>query len=258
MHAQLAGMAPPALVWPLFAPRSPGVGVPRYVAIQLVLVPLLIAGLAWSCEYSGIDMTISRLFVDPASQGFAGRDSAWLEVLGHLAARALPVLAGGIALCAGVAGFAVAPLRAWAPILLATGAATVLGPLAVNVLRGMTTQHCPIDLQSFGGIVDYAANRAAPFWSVTPKAAGHCLPSGHAAGGYALLSLSFAGWAAGQTRWRWRGLALGLGAGLAFSIVRVAQGAQFASATLWSAAIVWTTCAVLFLPLLCRRAPISG
>ena len=134
----------------------------------------------------------------------------------------------------------------------------LLGPLIVNVLKGMTTQHCPIDLQSFGGVVDYAADQAGPFWATTPQGAGHCLPSGHAAGGYALLSLYFAGWAAGRPAWRWRGLALGVGAGLVFSVVRMMQGAHFASATLWSAAIAWTICAALFLPLLCRRSTGRG
>ena len=52
-------------------------------------------------------------------------------------------------------------------------------------------------------------------------------------------------------RWRWRGLAIGIAAGLLFSVVRIVQGAQFASATLWSAVVDWTVCAALFLPLLC-------
>ena len=71
-------------------------------------------------------------------------------------------------------------------------------------------------------------------------------------GGYALLSLYFAGWAAGRPGWRWRGLAIGVAAGLLFSVVRMMQGAHFASATIWSAAVDWTVCAALFLPLLCR------
>ena len=66
-----------------------------------------------------------------------------------------------------------------------------------------------------------------------------------------MLSLYFAGWAAGRPRWRWRGLAIGVAAGLLFSVVRIMQGAQFASATLWSAVVDWTVCAALFLPLLC-------
>jgi membrane-associated PAP2 superfamily phosphatase len=253
MQAQLVEISRPSRAWPLLAPQPARVGARSYIAVQLVIVPCLIGLLAWWCQHSTLDMFLSRLFVDPASHGFPWRDSVLLEVLGHQAARGLPVMVGGIALSAGLAGFAVSQLSSWRPILLATGAAMILGPLAVNILKGMTTQHCPIDLQAFGGIVDHAASLAGPFWAAPSQSAGHCLPSGHAAGGYALLALYFAGWAAGPSSWRWRGLAIGIGAGLAFSIVRVAQGAHFASATLWSAAIGWAICAALFMPLLCRR-----
>jgi len=133
------------------------------------------------------------------------------------------------------------------------GAAMIVGPLLVNILKGMTTQHCPTALQSFGGVVAYADDRNAPFWALSRQAAGHCLPSGHAGGGYALLSLYFAGWAAGRPAWRWRGLAIGIVVGLVFSVVRLMQGAHFASATVWSAAVDWTVCAAIFLPLLCWR-----
>ena len=257
MQAQLVEREWPGFGWPHLVPHAPGAGLPSYVALQLVLVPLSIAGLAWPASTAASTCSSRACSSMRPATISSGAIRCVLEVLGHQAARALPVMVGGIALCAGVAGFGVAQLRAWTPILLATGAAMVIGPLAVNVLRGMTTQHCPIDMASLGGIVDYAANQAGPFWASTPQDAGHCLPSGHAAGGYALLSLFFAGWAAGQARWRWRGLALGVGAGLVFSLVRIAQGAQFASSTLWSAAVVWTTCAALFLPLLCRRTPPS-
>jgi membrane-associated PAP2 superfamily phosphatase len=258
MQAQLVEIARPGMAWLPLAPRSPRVGAASYVAIQLVGVPALIACLAWCCQYGGIDMLLSGLFAGPAGEGFALRDSLVLEVIGHQAARGLPVLVAGIALAAGLAGFGLSPLRPWSPILLTVGTAMAIGALAVNVLRGVTAQHCPIDLQPFGGIVDYVADQAGPFWATTSQSAGHCLPSGHAAGGYALLSLYFAGWAAGRPSWRWRGLGVGVGAGAVFSVVRIAQGAHFASATLWSAAILWATCAALFLPLLCRRAPTSA
>ena len=37
------------------------------------------------------------------------------------------------------------------------------------------------------------------------------------------------------------------------SAVRLMQGAHFASATIWSAAVDWTVCATTFFPILCRR-----
>lgn len=234
-------------------PRPVIVSAGRYVAGHLLLVPLMLGLLAWYVQHSGLDMALTQLFVDPATHTFTWRGSVLLDVVGHQAARGLPFLVGGIVFVAGVAGFRFAPLRPWAPLLLATAAAMLVGPLAVNLLKGMTTQHCPTALQAFGGVVAYADDRDGPFWALSRQAAGHCLPSGHAAGGYALLSLYFAGWASGRPAWRWRGLAIGIVAGLIFSAVRLMQGAHFASATIWSAAVDWTVCAAIFFPILCRR-----
>jgi membrane-associated PAP2 superfamily phosphatase len=239
------------------APPPPDVDPSRYVATHLLLVPAALALLAWLCQHGAADMALAHRFVDATGHRFALGDSALLDVLGHQAARGFPFLVGAVALAGAVAGRASSALRPWAPILLALAAAMLVGPTIINLLRGWTTQHCPNVLQAFGGVVDYAADRDGPFWARSRQSAGHCLPSGHAGGGYALLALYFAGWAAGRPNWRWRGLAVGLIAGVSFSIVRIVQGAQFASATLWSAMIDWTVCAALFLPLLCRREPRS-
>jgi membrane-associated PAP2 superfamily phosphatase len=159
---------------------------------------------------------------------------------------------GSVAAAAGIAGFSVRPLRPWRAILLTLAAAMAAGPILVAILKTMTTLHCPVDVQEFGGVVSYAFDQATPFWATSPHDVGHCSPSGHASGGYALLSLYFAGWAAGRPAWRWQGLAIGILLGLILSTVRVMQGAHFASATLWSATVDWTICALFFLPLLCR------
>jgi len=229
-----------------------------YVVSHLVLVPAALAVVAWLCQRGGADMALADLFVDPATHRFVAADSALLDVVGHQAARAIPLLVGALAFAAGACGFAVPRLRPWTPILLTVGAAMLVGPLVVNAMKSWTTQHCPVDVQAFGGVVDYMADRDGPFWAASPASAGRCLPSGHAAGGYALLSLYFAGWAAGRPAWRWRGLAIGIAAGLVFSAVRIAQGAHFASATLWSATLDWTVCAALFLPLVCRAKTSRG
>jgi len=239
-------------------PQPAGADLRTYVAVHLVAVPAVLAVLAWMVQHGSLDMSIARLFVDPASQRFAWHDSVVLDVIGHQVARSFPFLVGALAIAAGMAGFSVRSLRPWTAILLTVGASMLLGPIVVNMLKTMTTQHCPSALQSFGGIVDYVADQRGPFWARTAQSAGHCLPSGHAGGGYALLSLYFAGWAAGRPHWRWRGLAIGIAAGLLFSVVRIMQGAHFASATIWSAAIDWTVCAALFLPLLCRTKTPAG
>lgn len=235
-------------------PNSPGPTAAGYVASHLVLVPLLLGAAAWAAQYGPLDLALARWFASGTTQSFDWRQSVWLDVLGHQAARGLPIMVGGIALAAGLAGFFLGQLRPWRSILLTLGAAMIAGPALISLLKTMTTQHCPTTLTEFGGVVNYAADRAAPFWAATSRDAGHCLPGGHAGAGYALLALYFAGWAAGRPVWRWRGLAVGVVAGLVFSVVRMMQGAHFASATLWSAAITWTVAALFFLPLVCRAA----
>jgi membrane-associated PAP2 superfamily phosphatase len=223
-----------------------------YLVVQVFLVPVGISVCALLLQYGRLDLELARFVSDPASHTFPWRHSVWLDVLGHQSARVVPILVGVVATVAGIAGFAVRRLRPWRHILLTIGAAMAIGPILIAVLKTMTTLHCPADQQEFGGIVSYALDQAAPFWALSRYTAGHCSPSGHAGGGYALLALYFAGWAAGRRAWRWSGLGIGIAAGLLFSAVRIMQGAHFASATVWSAAVDWTVCALCFLPLVCR------
>jgi len=233
-------------------PRAPAVPPRRYALVALLAVPLLLAGLAALVQYSPLDMALSRLFVDPATQRFDWRHAPLLELLGHQAARGLPIAVGVVAVLVGLAALAVERLRPWRAILLTLGAAMIVTPLVVNQLKTRTTQPCPVEVMEFGGARNYDASRLGPFWAGTGAPPGHCLPSGHAGGGYALLALFFAGWASGRRPWRHAGLAVGVAAGIGFGLIRMAQGAHFASATLWSALIAWTVCAALFMPLICR------
>jgi membrane-associated PAP2 superfamily phosphatase len=237
-------------LWPLSSTTL------EYVAVHLLLVPALLAAAALAAQYGQLDMALARLSFDPVTASFDWRGSLWLNVLGHEAARALPIMVAGVAALAAGASFVDRRLRPWRGILFTLVAAMLVGPLLINVAKTMTTQHCPAALQEFGGIVSYAADQAAPFWASSRHSAGHCSPSGHAGGGFALLSLYFAGWAARRPAWRWTGLAIGIATGVLFGIVRSLQGAHFTSAVLWSAMVDWTVCALFFLPLLCRSEPV--
>src|SRR5205085_12578711 len=93
------------------APRAPDVPSALYVTQQIVLVPLLIAALAWQLQHGALDLRLARAFADPATHAFVWRESALLEVLGHQVARCVPALAGGIALAGAIAGGAVDALR---------------------------------------------------------------------------------------------------------------------------------------------------
>ena len=225
-----------------------------YALVHLALVPALLLAAAWALQHSPLDLSIASLFFDAKAASFPWRDSSWLDIVGHHAARGLPIVVGAISIAAGAIGHWVPQLRPWRGILFTLGCAMLVGPLLINAMKSMTSEHCPSDILEFGGIVSYASDHVAPFWAASRQSAGHCLPSGHAGGGFALLSLYFAGWAAGRPTWRWSGLAIGVAAGSLFSVVRMMQGAHFASATMWSATVDWTVCALLFAPLLCRPA----
>jgi len=229
----------------------PRVSRARYGVVCLLLVPAVLAASAWAIQHGPLDLLTVEMFFDAGSWSFPWRYSIWLEVFGHQAARAVPLMIGALAVAAGSASGALPGLRPWRRLLFALGVAIFLGPLLIAALKTTTSQHCPAEISRFGGIVDYAVERDGPFFAHGSGKAGRCLPSGHAGGGYALLSLFFAGWAAGRPVWRWTGLTVGITAGLLFSLVRIMQGAQFASATLWSATVDWTVAALVFMPLLC-------
>jgi membrane-associated PAP2 superfamily phosphatase len=223
-----------------------------FIAVHLLLVPVLLAVAAWTLRHSALDLRMSNLFFDSAQNAFGWRESAWLNLLGHEAARGIPFIVGAAAFAGSLAGQFVERLRPWRVVLLCLGLSMVLGPLIVDRLKYFAAAHCPHDLAMYGGAIDYATDLGRPFL-VAHGQGGSCVPSGHAGGGYAMLSLYFAGWAAGRPSWRWSGLAIGIATGLLFSLVRVMQGAHFASQTLWSASIDWTVAALVFMPLLCGR-----
>lgn len=220
-----------------------------YVAVHVVLVPALLGAGAWLLQHRSVDLALSALVYDRAHHVFVGDGSLLLELLGHQAGRGVAGLAVVVALGAALATAVVPSLAHWRRVALALALALLLTPTIIAWLRLHTAAHCPQALDVFGGFIDYRAERDGPFWS-SSVGAGRCLPSGHAGGGFALLASYFAGWASGRPRWRWLGLLAGVAAGTGFAAVRIAQGAQLGSQTLWSAFVAWTTAALVFAPLL--------
>src|SRR3546814_13017717 len=94
----------------------------------------------------------------------------------------------------------------------------------------------------FGGYLQLPTD----FWALAGQPGGGALPSVHAAVGYSVFSLYFAGWALNNRRLRWLGLASGLILGSFFGALRILQGAHFLSQILWSLAFTWCLCSVLF------------
>ncbi|MEO8011794.1 MAG: phosphatase PAP2 family protein [Dokdonella sp.] len=223
----------------------------RYVGVQIIAVPVLIALAASALSVSGWDLRIQDLFFDPTINAFPWRRQPLLEGIGHDLLKMLPIGIGFVLLFAAMASPWVDALRRWQPMLWTTLVALCVGPGVITALKQVTAAHCPWDLARYGGYAPYTHD-----WFATSSAqAGRCFPSGHAGAGFSLVALSFAGWASGITRWRWAGLIIALSAGTVFSVVRTIQGAHFVSHSLWSAAIDWSCASLVFFPLLCLQRP---
>lgn len=219
----------------------------HHLLTHALLIPGMLALAASVAHASGLDVELSRAFFDPQSGAFPARSSRALELIGHrLAKSAIAAIWLGV-LAAAIAAPIVDALKPHRAVLWTTALAMGLGPAIVVLLKEINDHHCPWDLKQFGGYADYAAD-----WFVAHVDAGHCFPAGHAAGGFSLIALLFAGTAAGSARIRALGLAGALIAGSVFGLVRIAQGAHFLSHNLWSAAIDWCAAALVFAPLLAR------
>jgi membrane-associated PAP2 superfamily phosphatase len=193
---------------------------------------------------SGLDQRIAAFFYDPLAHGFPAHRWEILETLGHRFAKSAVLGLWLLLLAAALAANWVERLRAQAPLLWVTLIAMALGPTIVVLMKELNGYRCPWDLVQFGGIAEYGSG-----WFVPRVNAGHCFPSGHAAGGFSLIALFFAGSTSGHEGIRRWGLVIAVGAGCLFSMVRIAQGAHFLSHNLWSAAIDWVVAALVFTPL---------
>ncbi|GIL05369.1 MAG: hypothetical protein BroJett031_18890 [Betaproteobacteria bacterium] len=221
---------------------------PRFLLVHALLVPALLALAATFARLSGIDRAVADFFFDPVRGGFPAHDWRLLELIGHRIAKSAAWAVWFALLAAAVASLRIDRLAAYRAVLWTTVIAMAAGPLIVVGLKDINAHPCPWDLKQYGG---YADDTDA--WFVSAAQAGRCFPSGHAAGGFSLLALYFAGYATNDRRLRYAGLAIALGAGLVFSAVRVAQGAHFVGHNLWSAAVVWCSAALAFAPLVHAR-----
>lgn len=223
-----------------------------FLLVHALLWPLGCIALATWLRHSGLDERLSAWWFDAEAQRFPARNWPWLELLGHRGAKSVLLAGWGLLLAAALAAPWVPALARHRKVLWLTVLAMGLGPALVAGMKDINTHACPWDLKVFGGSADYSAR-----WFVSRSEAGRCFPAGHAAGGFSLVALMFAGRVLGHrglARW---GLLAALLTGGLFALVRTMQGAHFVSHSLWSAAIDWWVAVLVFLPLLLRRGSID-
>jgi len=200
-----------------------------------ITASLLAIALAW--DASGLDLPFARLA--GGAGGFAWRDSWLLASVAHEGGRLLAWLLA-LALCLGV-------WWPWGPLalveqrnrlLLATS--TLLGALAVSLLKAGSHTSCPWELADFGGLARYASH-----WGLARDGGGgHCFPAGHAASGFTFVGGYFA-FRASHPRIARRWLAAALAAGTLLGLAQQWRGAHFLSHTLWSAVVCWGVACLL-------------
>lgn len=218
----------------------------RFLLLHTLLVPGAFALAAAVAQFGGLDQQVAGAFFDPAAGTFPARASMPLEVLGHRFAKSAVLLLWFTLLAAALASSLLrAPPGRYRAVLWATAGAMALGPAIVVALKGLNSHPCPWSLRAYGGLARFASD-----WFVPAAEAGHCFPSGHAAAGFSLVALSFAGLVLGRARLARAGLLVAIAAGVLFSVVRMAQGAHFLSHNLWAAAIDWLAAAMVFAPLI--------
>lgn len=218
----------------------PARAVRRMAAALAVAAPLIF----WIGRCTDVDLALADAVFDAASGVFPWRH-AWLaETFSHVILKWLLMLLAlgfiGRALAdlisprAGMGGHARLRLR-----IVALSA--VLVPLAISVLKRISTSHCPWDLLRYGGDQPYVRLfEALPAGAV----AGQCLPAGHASSALWLLSLAVY-WLPARPRMAGAAATLALAFGAAVGYLQQLRGAHFMTHTLWS---IWIACAiVLFL-----------
>lgn len=218
-----------------------------YVLTQIIGVSLLLGWLAYRIEYSSLDMAVAARFFDAATHTFPLRHEGLIAAVSDLVVWVLaPLLVAATGVAALRARRKSATCRA---VLWTLFAVFLLAPTLVWALKHGTALPRPFNLTLFGGLEQLPQS----FWALGGVPSGGALPSNHAVVGYSLFGLYFAGWALNWPRLRWCGLALAVAAGLLFGFLRISQGAHFLSQTVWSAALAWLLCSLLFYPLIVTR-----
>jgi membrane-associated PAP2 superfamily phosphatase len=190
---------------------------------------LWIVVLAW--DTSGLDLPFAHLA--GSIEGFPWRDHWLLAGLAHEGGRRVAwAIALGLCLCVWWPVGALARIGQSQRLQLAV--TTLLGALAVSMLKIGSHTSCPWELTDFGGLAQYASH-----WSLRPDGgSGHCFPAGHAASGFTFVGGYFAfRHVAPRLARCW--LVGALGAGLVLGLAQQWRGAHFMSHTLWSAAVCW-------------------
>lgn len=224
----------------------------RFWGVHLVLPMLLFVVLAMFCELTHIDLILADLLYDFREGCWPARESFWASWLIHRRGRDLVVVIASGAFLAAVGSFLHEKLRPWRREAIYLFLAIIIGTSLVTAGKNLTNRHCPWDMDRYGGKVPYTN-----LFEGTPKGfpPGRCFPAGHAAGGFALMSLYFVFRDRNKPLARAM-LAAGFLTGFVFGYAQMARGAHFFSHNVWTAAICWLVALFLYPPIIRGWVPV--
>ena len=222
----------------------------RFWLLHLAL-PMALAIVALTAlERTTADLWLADRWFALEGRHWAWRDH-WLayDVIHHHGKQA--IIALGLMLLASIAlGFRNPRLGRWRRPMAYLLTSMALLPAVIASSKRLSPVPCPWDLSRYGGESVYQRTFE---YAAGPTGVGHCFPSGHASGGFALLALYFA------TLLYARRPALmllpGLLTGWVFALGQQARGAHFLSHDLWSLALCWFAALGLFLLFRPQRWP---
>lgn len=210
----------------------------------MLALSVLLAPLAWLVFSSTtLDQTLIAPYYDIASRSFPLRDDPFMQGVMHGGLK-LVVVAVGVALLGGfLLTYIVPQWQHHRRTLLWMCVAMASSTLLVSLLKHGSRLHCPWDLAEYGGYAPFERLFEHMSGNV---AGGKCFPGGHAAGGFALVAFYF-GLRDVHARRARACLLAALALGMAMGWAQMMRGAHFLSHNVWSAWVVWTFMAVLYL-----------
>lgn len=225
----------------------------RFVITHVLLPGIVLILLAFIAENTRLDLAVANFWYQLEGGQWAWRDNWYAYDLIHHYGKQF-VIALGLSLATLFAlSFKVPRIRPWRRTLAYVLLCMALLPATIAEMKGMNPVPCPWDVVPFGGVVPYRHTIGFLFSS---GEIGHCFPSGHASGGFALLSIYFA--AVGRTSQRAWWLLPGLLVGWIFALGQQSRGAHFLSHDLLTMAFCWFGALLLFLLIRPDRPRLPG
>lgn len=202
---------------------------------HLVLPLGLFIALAALFELAPIDLWLENAI-------FVWQGHAWLLQHHWLAygvmhhdGKLLIYFIGLTALLLALGGGRIAAIRPYRLSLVYLVTCIVAIPTLIAFIKHFTQVPCPWNLVNYGATQMYQHNLSYPLGA---GQGGHCFPSGHASGGFAVLALYFAAYPHISRR-AWPFLLPGILLGCSFGLAQQVRGAHFLSHDLWTAFLSW-------------------